>query len=364
MIPKLNIDFSLSKTLESFVPWVRGQVYPICADNAFFLNHARTGLRIALSSLNIPVGSRIGVSMYNCLTVMNAVRVAGFEIDFLDITNDLKLDLDDLKRKSRNLSAIIVTHFYGIANDIEAIKSIAQNIPIIEDCAHAYGSLNEDGTLVGAKGDFAVFSTGLGKFPSIGDGGILIVNNKSYLNSVSNIVTSLCRYGFVDELVMIIKGFAKHIAYRPFIYSVLLPFKKKKQECGSFTEMYQHTEAIMPRYVYYHFDKELSKTDDRKKAQQEISYRLTNLLSDVEGVYVPKYDNKLRNGFLFPIIVEREDRLIENKSLSRFEITGHFAKSVIWAKQFGYKGDCQNAEKVAKKIIVLACNYYLDNHSK
>ena len=53
--------------------------------------------------------------------------------------DDLRIDKGDLKRKSSQLSALIVTHLFGIVNDVCAIKKEFPQLVIIEDCAHAYG---------------------------------------------------------------------------------------------------------------------------------------------------------------------------------------------------------------------------------
>jgi len=359
VIPKLNIDFPVSRVFRSLVPWIGATSYESQYGNTFFLNHARTGVRLALSALNLPKGSKIGLSMYNCLTVMNAIEVAGYEIVFLDITDDFLLDMNDLKKKRGLLSALIVTHFFGIPNDVDAIKEIVPGIPVIEDCAHAFGSQFNDGAAVGSKGDFAVFSTGLGKFPSIGDGGLLMVNDDNYLLRVKEIVSLLPRNSFVDETSMILRSFAKYIAYRPLIYKLLLPLKRRKQELGSFNDMYLHREAIMPKYVRYLYEKEISGIKEKMSGQQIFSDLLANHLASSKGVIIPKVQNGKRNGYLFPVLVEDKSILTDDCLLSEFELTPHFVKSKIWAQRFGYLGDCPNAERISNSNIVLPCSYVL-----
>ena len=54
--------------------------------------------------------------------------------------------------------AIMVVHWGGYPCDMEEIKKIAGDIPIIEDCAHAYGS-GYKGSYIGdcEFSDFAMF---------------------------------------------------------------------------------------------------------------------------------------------------------------------------------------------------------------
>lgn len=353
MIPKLNIDFPLSRVFKSFYPWIKGKHYDVCAGNSFYVNHARTGLRIALSSLNLPKGSRVGVSMYNCFTVMNAVRAAGLEVEFLELTDDLLLDIEFLEKKKSVLSAIIVTHFYGIANDVDKIRQVLPNIPIIEDCAHSFGASFEDGEEIGTKGDFAVFSVGLGKFPSIGDGGIMVVNNNYYSERVKAACEKLHSSSFLQESSMILKSHLLYLAYRPFIYGLLLPMKKHQQKKGTNREMYQHLEAKMPRYVRYLFENDTDNLLHLKNKQLNNVEYLKKALQKVNGVYVPILDINHINGFLFPVLVKDKSFLSKESSLSGFEKASHFENSVIWAKEFGYTDDCPNAGKIAKHIVVL-----------
>lgn len=353
MIPKLNIDFPVSMVFKSFYPWIKGERYEVCDGDRFYINHARTGLRIALSSLNLPKGSRVGVSMYNCFTVMNSVRAAGFEIEFLELTDDLLLDIEFLKNKKEVLSAVIVTHFYGIANDVDKIRETLPNIPIIEDCAHSYGASFSDGNDIGTKGDFAVFSVGLGKFPSIGDGGIMVVNNNHYSERVKAACEKLPSLSFRKELSMILKSHLLYLAYRPFVYGLLLPLKKRQQKKGIDRGMYRHIEAKMPRYVRYLFENDMDNLLLLKNIQLNNVVCLKKVLQKVNGVCVPMLDVNHINGFLFPIIVDDKSLLSGAPFLSDLEKTSHFESSVIWAKQFGYADDCPNAEKIAKHIVVL-----------
>lgn len=359
MIPKLNVDFPVSRVFKSFYPWIKSERYDVGDGNRFYVNHARTGLRIALSALNLPKGSRVGVSMYNCYTVMNSVKAAGLEIEFLELTDNLLLDVDFLKNKKSILSAVIVTHFYGIANDVDMIRQVLPDIPIIEDCAHSYGASFNDGVEIGAKGDFAVFSVGLGKFPSIGDGGILCVNNNRYRQRVEAACEKLPSLSFRKELSMILKSHLLYLAYRPFVYGLLLPLKKRQQKKGTNRGIYRHFEAKMPKYVRYLFEKDKNKLETLKNKQLACHRRISLEIGEIKGVYLPKYDYNRGNGFLFPIIVEDVMFLENCNYIKHYEKTSHFSKSIDWASEFGYKNNCPNSEKISKKTVILPCNYKL-----
>ncbi|MDC0742933.1 DegT/DnrJ/EryC1/StrS family aminotransferase [Polyangium mundeleinium] len=69
---------------------------------------------------------------------------------------------------------IIVTHLFGNPAAIDAIVALgrSRSIPVIEDCAQAYGS-RIDGRHVGSFGDIACFSLQQGKHITTGEGGLV-----------------------------------------------------------------------------------------------------------------------------------------------------------------------------------------------
>ena len=152
MIPRLHISFSLGKQLA----FCFGKVYTPQAGE-YLLNHARSGIVMALRAA-LPNGGRVGVVAYNCHTVANAVVESGCTPVFIDVTEDLHVDL--LHLATLKMDAIVLTNLFGIHNDIEAIRKAQPNAIIIVDNAHGYG--------LPAEGDFTVYSINQGKLPALG----------------------------------------------------------------------------------------------------------------------------------------------------------------------------------------------------
>jgi dTDP-4-amino-4,6-dideoxygalactose transaminase len=141
----------------------------------FYTNTARVGLRLLLSSISTK-RLRIGVQVYTCHTVFQAIKRAGHDIVFLDLTNDLTLDINHLNENKTKIDVLIITHTFGTAEKVKEIKEILKDIIIIEDCSHAFLT-SYQGKSCGTYGDAAIFSFGLGKFPPIGSGGLCVINN-------------------------------------------------------------------------------------------------------------------------------------------------------------------------------------------
>ena len=156
MIPRLNISFSLNNQCT----FCFGKSY-LTQNGKYLLNQARSGVVMALYAA-LPNGGRVGVVAYNCHTVANAVVEAGCTPVFVDVTEDLHMDVQHLA--GLQLDAIVLTNLFGIHNDIGAIRAAQPNAIIIVDNAHGYG--------LPAEGDFTVYSINQGKFPALGEGGI------------------------------------------------------------------------------------------------------------------------------------------------------------------------------------------------
>ena len=142
--------------------------------------------------------------VYNCHTVANAVVNAGCVPFFMDVKEDLKIDVATIPS---DLDAIVVTNLFGIHNDITAIRKRLPKAIIIVDNAHGYG--------LPAEGDFTVYSINQGKFPALGEGGMLIVNSeelrvKSLINEQYE---QMPGYGFVGEVKLFVQMMVKAVAY-------------------------------------------------------------------------------------------------------------------------------------------------------
>ena len=366
LVPRLNIRYNI---FDAFVALKSIFVTSVpTEDNRFYLNHARTGLRVALSSLNLTKGSRVAVMVYNCYTVMKAVETAGFDIEYIDINDDFTIDFEDLKRKRTNFNAIIITHLFGIPNDIDAIKDICPDIPVIEDCAHGFlSSINNE--RVGNKGDMSVFSIGLGKFPSIGSGGYLVVNNQKYLDKIKYLVVQLKRPSLKNELTSVMKNLVMGILHNPVIYKYFSkPILKGKNNGVDDDLKYKNDEDLILRsslglflskqknYIFWLYKQKEYAESTIESLNQNLK---ANVLTSQSGIYEP-------NRFMIPFLYNERDRLILYFQNNGIEVGSHFSKAIQWAGKFGYvTGYCPNAEKITAKIVVCPCHYNLkEKHIK
>ena len=175
---------------------------------------AASGIKYALEGFGLKKNARIGVQPYTCSSVLGAIAAAGFTPFFIDINQNLKLNIVAWKSQVTDSDVLIVTHTFGFPAVIAEIKAIAPHLPVIEDCAHALFSQYEH-RFVGTFFDAAVFSFGNGKFPSLGGGGMLVINNPALNEQIKERLSTLPKPSLWQELAQIVKSYAKAVMYAP-----------------------------------------------------------------------------------------------------------------------------------------------------
>ena len=319
MIPRLNIVFPIKRQLQY---WFGALYEP--ADGEFLLNHARSGIVMALRAA-LPNGGRVGVVGYNCHTVANAVVNGGCTPVFVDVTDILKIDIDTVPQ---DLDAIVVTNLFGIRNDIATIRKLLPKAIIIVDNAHGFG--------LPVEGDFAVYSINQGKFPSLGEGGILYAIEDWRLR-IENLYAALPSYSFMAQVKLFIQMWIKSVAYSRCVYRLTMNMKKSANPDV-------HHEVVMKkmapgvRRLYKAW---------LPNAKKEIEKQRRNAAQIDDAFYGD-------NAFMAIVKCENPIALQEQYAKRGVETATHFKNAIVWAKQFGYiEGTCPNAESLVNHLIMI-----------
>ena len=361
LYPRLNYLFTIHDiylSILSFFKKPEGHILDsfFNTTDIYFVNQARTGLRIALNSLGLSAGSRVGVLAFNCHSVFQSIENAGFKPVFIDINRNFQLDLLDLQKKSGEIDVLIVSHLFGLPADIDSIKEIVPQIPIIEDCAHSFLSTYK-GKPTGSLADIGVFSIGHGKFPAIGNGGFIVVNNKKYLNSIHKTVGLLKGYSFFNNLVFIFKNIAFSLLHNPYVYGFFTkPVLKTKPGKINLHNANIKAERKIPKYAKNLFMQKVSSYKGLVVNQQES---VSNYIDSLNNVALNNmksfYSKQASNCFMLPILVDENPQdFINNYSKRGVEVGTHFSESIEWARHFGYvNNDCPETERMVQQIVVL-----------
>ena len=331
MLPRLDIEFPLRR---QFTYWFGKQYEP--HEGEYLLNHARTGIVMALRAA-LPKGGRVGVVAYNCHTVANAVVNAGCVPVFVDVTEELHIDIASIPA---DLDAIVVTNLFGICNDISAIRKRCPNAIIIVDNAHGYG--------LPAEGNFTVYSINQGKMPSLGEGGILRVNElrNERVKMIDDLYAALPKYGFGAQVKLFCSMLMKAFAYSRCVYWLTMRMKKSSNpQVHQQVTMRQMAPGIRRLYKAW-----LLTADDAIAAQKRNAELIVFHLSPLTTHRYITSDN----GFMAIIRTDNPEELQKQFAAKGIETATHFARAIDWAKEFGYvPGSCPNADKLVHELVMI-----------
>lgn len=142
-------------------------------------------LEIAAILLNIQDGDEVIMPSYTFVSTANAFVLRGAKIVFVDIRPDT-LNIDETKIEAAitpKTKAIVPVHYAGIGCEMDAIMDVANRygLFVVEDAAQGMMSLYK-GKPLGTIGHLGAFSFHETKnYTSGGEGGLLIINDKRFL---------------------------------------------------------------------------------------------------------------------------------------------------------------------------------------
>jgi dTDP-4-amino-4,6-dideoxygalactose transaminase len=149
-----------------------------------------TALQAAFEAADIGAGDEVIIPGMTWIATASAVLSTNGVPVFADVSRDtFCLDAASAERLiTPRTKAIVPVHLSGSMTDMDAVMDVARrhNLLVIEDAAHAHGSLWRcpDGEVrgAGAIGDAGCFSFQASKSLTAGEGGIVLTNNESFAN--------------------------------------------------------------------------------------------------------------------------------------------------------------------------------------
>ncbi|NIA11172.1 MAG: hypothetical protein GWP10_15980 [Nitrospiraceae bacterium] len=368
LIPRFNEDYDFKDFLYS-IRSTFGEdnvklapLYRIFGDkNFFFTNIGRTSLYVILKALNLPRKSKIGVPLYSCTVVFDAILKAGHIPYFIDIDLDnYTLDPEDLVEKIDGLSAVVVIHTFGRPADMDRIKEVAGDVPVIEDCAHSllsrYGE-EQTGTL-----SFASFFS-FKKYLSMGEGGMIILNNDEFMDGFQREIDSLDSFTTINEIKDAFVTYGHSFLYhKPWFGLFSYPIGSYMRNIVGQNDGVKNFKANKIRKTHLNLlFKKLNRFGDRVELQRKNSFILLKELGDTSLILPYEKKDTYCNYYLFPIRFnnrkERDKTHVRLRGMN-VDTAMLYSETPMKARRFyDYKGDCPNSEIVADTILVIP-NYY------
>lgn len=170
------------------------------------------GLHLALQVCGVSNGDEVIVPTLTFIAAVNPIKYLSANPIFMDCDCDLTIDPNKLKqfceenctikdgylqnkKTGKTIKAILVVHIFGNMANMEKIWKIAQkyNLKVIEDATEALGTYYTEGTykgkFAGTIGDIGVYSFNGNKIITTGGGGMIVSNNKEYLDRCKHLST-------------------------------------------------------------------------------------------------------------------------------------------------------------------------------
>ncbi len=161
--------------------------------HAIAVSSGTAALHLAMKVLNIKRGDYIFCSDLTFVASANVISYVNATPIFID-SNFTSWNMCDksLKRafKKFHPKAVIVTNIYGQSAEYDKIKRVCnqENVPIIEDAAESLGAEYMD-KKSGSFGDLSIISFNGNKIITTSGGGMLLSNNKNFINKAYKLAT-------------------------------------------------------------------------------------------------------------------------------------------------------------------------------
>lgn len=155
-------------------------------------------LGCALRALEVGAGEPVLTNAFTLAPVPGAIAAIGARPIFVEVTEDLVLDLSDLEAKARATSArvLMLSHMRGHLCDMEALLALSDRLGlrIIEDCAHTMGAA-WNGVPSGRQGVVGCYSMQTYKHINSGEGGLIVSDDAEVMARMILLSGSYMLYG-------------------------------------------------------------------------------------------------------------------------------------------------------------------------
>ena len=308
--------------------------------NILLTNSCTSALEICSLALDVKEMDEVIVPSFSFITTASSFARKGCKIIFCDIEKKtLMPSLEDIKKCiTKKTKVIIIVHYQGYSVDyLDELQKICKKnkIFLIEDAAQALGSYFKNKSL-GSFGDFSCFSFHETKNFHSGAGGMIVINNKKYLEKIKMIYDKGTNRYLMQE---------NKIKYYSWV------------EIGSAFLMTELSASFLNPQIQ-NYKKIILK-------RSKIYKRYLDLLSQIneKHLYIPNNFKYKHNYHAFVLILGKTDREKFLRFLKKFKINAVISYTPLHRSKFGkkfFKGQkLINTDKYVKKIVRLPMHNYL-----
>jgi dTDP-4-amino-4,6-dideoxygalactose transaminase len=301
------------------------------------------------------------VPLYCCPTVFEAISLAGHRPAFIDIElSTYGASPRTMEARAGELAAAIVVHMFGFPVDVTAIRETLGSIPVIEDCAHAFGSRYR-GEAVGGQGVASIFSFGPAKWPSCTGGGALCWGEQLASAMESTGALPPPARTCTDSLVMPLRHRLRSVRnWAPrYVRARLAARVAADTELATWHTPGENPAKSLPRPIDP-WDRVLLERKVRafagQLARQTRNARLAMEILQDAPVLLPELpDDAEPNFYVLPLRFDSEAQLlaVAEALAERCVETHRYQRGIsqIAARYYGYTGGCPNTELAENTVL-------------
>lgn len=269
------------------------------------VSNCTTALHLALLSCGITQGDEVIVPSLTFVATASSVIYAGAKPIFTDIESLTQPTIcsEDVESKINERTKVIIpVHYAGYPANMRKLQKICRkhNLKLIEDSAHAI-NVKYNGKKLGAIGDAGCFSFFANKNITMGEGGMLVTNDKNVYNKAR-----LMRSHSVTSTT-----YERH------------KIKFKEYDVVGVGFNYRITEIAAALGLA-----QLKKLSKINAIRKKLVATYKKELANVEEIIIPFFNFTEDSGHhIFPILVKRtKDRLklIEHLNRSGIQVSHHY----------------------------------------
>lgn len=308
------------------------------------VNSCTSGLHLALQMVKDEVRKEILTTPQTCTATNLAIVANELKIKWVDVDlNTCNLDLTDLRRKiNPNTLAIMLVHWGGYPVDLDEVKDIQDQCfqlyghrpPVIEDCAHAFGS-SYKGKLLGNHGNICVFSFQAIKHLTTCDGGCIVSPDDGFHKRAK-----LLRWYGLDRTS------SADFRCQQDIEEYGFKFHMNDLNAVIGIENFKHIESILQKHV-----------DNAKYYYSE--------LKDCDGVkLLENKPDRTSTSWIFTLLVDKRDDFIKWMKECGVEVSRVHDRNDKHSCLKEFKVPLPNTDLLASQMICIPCGWWVNDEDR
>ena len=329
---------------------------------AKLLYKGREAISLALFMADLPKNSVVAVCGFTCYAVYKAVKDAGYQASYVDITQkDLNFSAEDLEeviKKNSAIKVVIIQNTLGYACDINGIIEVCKknDLILIEDLAHSIGAVYADGREAGLVGDFTILSFSQDKIIDGISGGALIVRNKKYQLGQARKLENLRAIEQVKDRFYPLFTFIIRSTYRFFLGKVVHLILKKMHLLSQPMDGGESLH-ILPEWYADLTLKQFEVLDGELRHRRKIAKVYAKHIDSSLLVYFQDNQVERSSNLRFPIMINKRKEFFKYMKQFGVHISDSWYDAPIAPKKYmkltDYINQCPNSENISTKIVNL-----------